>query len=250
MKTILLLTLSWYFFQTEVAQSRPLSNVHSFTNVYLNTGIFHDYKVDEDGKIKLAKQTKDSFDRLIFIAERNGKVHYHSKLGQPLAPHILIPKGILDQKIPLKARARKTLMKGLKINFKEEFLVAKQVFEFLADHTQVEWSLLSFSIGQKSRTYIYTSFRKDIEYFGSLKVHHLTNCPLDINRLTHYHNHPRSPLENFGEHAFPSNSDLDFRDNLLKKGIPNLEFKIRTDGMYIDYGNPNEWNKRNGEDWM
>ncbi|WP_264789575.1 JAB-like toxin 1 domain-containing protein [Aureispira anguillae] len=248
MKTILTLVLiALVLSQAQLAQGiTPLNSSHVY-------GVLDDYKVNENGKIKLAQQTKDTFDRLIFIAGKKGKLIYRPKDGKLLNPHLIIDKGVLSEMILLKRKSGKSgkeIFKGLKLNFKQQFNTAKRVFEFLADHTSIEWSLLSFSIEEQNRTYVYTTFRNDVEYFGSLKVHHLINCPLKIDSLIHYHNHPRTSVEAFGKYAFPSNSDLDFRDNILKKGIQQLEFKIRTDGIYVDYGSPEEWSKRNGEDWM
>lgn len=219
-------------------------------NYTINQQILNDYKVNQNGRITLVKMTRDTFDRLILVQGKKGKVHYNKMNQTILNQHIQLKKGVLDKKLSLKGRANKQHYKGFRLSFEEDFNAAKAVFEFLADYTSVEWSLLSFSIEDESRSFVYTSYRPDLEFFGSVKVHHLLNYPRTISALKHYHNHPRNPVETLGKYAFPSNSDLDFRNKILTKGIQLVEFMIRTDGFYINYTDPKEWNKRNGEDWM
>lgn len=241
-----------------------LFNFHNFTTPsnshYTNKNAFHnfyipllpnnDYKINSNGRITLVQITADKFDRLIFVEGRKGKIHYRQKSNEILNSFIKINKGILENSIPLKGRGNHQNFKGIQLSFREDFTSAKKVFEFLADHTSIEWSLLSFGINKQTRTFIYTSYRSDLEYFGSIKVHHILNYPETIDALKHYHNHPRTPVETVGKYAFPSNSDLDFRNKVLLKKISIVEFLIRTDGFFIDYTNPNEWNKGKGEDWM
>lgn len=230
-----LLLLSFLFFSLDKTNAIDLLN---------------DYKVNTNGQITLVKKTKDNFDRLILVQGKNGKIHYNKAKNKLQNQHIRLKKGLLGQISPLKGRANRQHYKGLRLSFQEDFDAAKVVFEFLADHTSVEWSLLSFKIMNQTRNFVYTSYRPDLEFFGSVKVHHLLNYPKTINTLKHYHNHPRTAVETMGKYAFPSNSDLDFRNKILSKGIQLVEFMIRTDGLYINYSNPEEWNKGNGEDWL
>jgi hypothetical protein len=216
----------------------------------INQHILDDYKVNSNGYITLIKITQDTFDRLILIEGKKGKVHYKKKNGKIINPHIQLKKGILDHIIQLKGHTEKQHYKGFRLSFQKDTNSAKAVFEFLADHTSVEWSLLTFSIKDQTRSFVYTSYRPDLEFFGSVKVHRLLSHPQTVRTLKHYHNHPRSPIEAVGKYAFPSNADLDFRNKILAKGIQLVEFMIRTDGFYVNYTSPQEWNKRNGEDWL
>ncbi|WMX15073.1 JAB-like toxin 1 domain-containing protein [Aureispira sp. CCB-E] len=227
-----------------------LDNTNALKNYEKAQHALHDYKVNANGRITLAKMTKDTFDRLILVEGKKGKINYNKANNKLRNEHILVKKGVLQKLLPLKGRANKRHYKGMQISFQANFNLAKNVFEFLADHTSVEWSLLSFGIGEQTRNFVYTSYRPDLEFFGSVKVHHLLNYPREISSLRHYHNHPRTPVEALDKYAFPSNSDLDFRNKILEKGIDLVEFMIRTEGKYIDYTDPKKWNKRNGEDWL
>lgn len=215
-----------------------------------NQHVLDDYKVNANGYITLIRITQDTFDRLILIEGKKGKVHYKKRSKAIINPNIQIKKGILDHLILLKGHSDKQDYTGFRLNFQKDANAAKAVFEFLADNTSVEWSLLTFRIEDQTRSFVYTSYRPNLEFFGSVKVHHLLSHPRTVNTLKHYHNHPRSPVEAVGKYAFPSNADLDFRNKILAKGIQLVEFMIRTDGFYVNYSNPQEWNKRNGEDWL
>ena len=215
-----------------------------------NQHVLSDYQVNSNGYITLIKVTQDTFDRLILVDGKKGKIRYNKKSQKIQNPNILLKKGILADLTPLKGQVKNQHFKGFRLNFKEDSNAAKAVFEFLADNTSIEWSLLHVGIKDQTSNLVYTSYRPDLEYFGSVKVHHLLNYSETISTLKHYHNHPREPIEAVGKYAFPSNSDLDFRNKILKKGIQFVEFMIRTDGFYVNYTNPEEWNKRNGEDWI
>ena len=215
-----------------------------------NQHVLNDYKVNTNGHITLAKTTQDTFDRLILVDGIKGKIHYNKKNQTIQNPHTQLKKGVLDKLIPLKGRVKNQHYKGFRLSFQEDFNAAKAVFEFMADNTSIEWSLLHFRIKDRTCNFVYTSYRPDLEFFGSVKVHNLLNSPHTISVLKHYHNHPREPIETVGKYAFPSNSDLDFRNKILTKGILLVDFMIRTDGFYVNYTNPQEWNKSNGEDWL
>lgn len=205
-----------------------------------NNLLQHEYKVDQKGKISLVKNTKDAFDLLISVFYKKEKIRYDES-ALPKQDYIEIKKGIMGQLIPLEDTHKGRKIRGQQINFENDRTEALKVFEFLADHTYVEWSLLNYGDAHKSRTSVYTSYRQNLEYFGAKRTYTLVNAP-NITKLSHYHNHPRYDSEKFGKYAFPSYPDLKFRDYVQTKSIPHTVFKIRTDGMYIDYGNPVEWN--------
>jgi hypothetical protein len=219
-------------------------------NYAINKHVLDDYKINSNGYITLVRTTQDTFDCLILVSGRKERINYNKKNRKITNPHTQLKKGILDKIIPLKGHDQNQHYKGFRLNFKKDFNAAKAVFEFLADNTTIEWSLLHFRIENQACSFIYTSYRPDLEFFGSIKTQHLLNYPQTISVLKHYHNHPREPIEAVGKYAFPSNSDLNFRNKILKKGILFVDFMIRTDGFYVNYTDPQEWNKRNGEDWL
>lgn len=202
---------------------------------------FHDYKVNEKGKIVLVKKTTDDFDRLIAVKNNREKIRLKDD-GTPKQDHIIISKGILENREAVEASQDGRQFKGQRINFHDDQATAQLVFEFLADNTYVEWSLLSYSSEQETRSQLYTSYRRDLEFFGAQRSFRIANAD-NLTLLKHWHSHPRFPAEEVGKYDFPSVPDLNFRDHLLKKRIPSTEFKIRTGGMYIDYSSPQEWNK-------
>lgn len=207
--------------------------------------IGNDYKVNEDGKITLVKRTKDNFDRLIAVSTKKEKILYTPK-GNPVQDYLEVEKGFLKEGKAMHAHYKGKHLKGLRIEFGDNFEQAQAVFDFLADHSYVEWSLLSFGTESASRTNLYTTYQRDLEFFGALKTHRLVHAP-NIISIKHYHNHPRYDIETEGKYAFPSDQDLDFRNYVLKYSMQVTEFKIRTDGIYIDYSSPLEWNKANNE---
>jgi len=204
---------------------------------------FHDYKVNEKGKITLVKKTTDDFDRLIAVKNKKEKIRLQED-GTPKQDYIVIPKGILEKRQALEASQDGRQFKGQRLNFQDQENVAQLVFEFLADHTYVEWSLLSYSSEKANRNQLYTSYRRDLEFFGAQRSFRIANAE-NLTAIKHWHSHPRFPTEEVGKYDFPSIPDLNFRDHLLNKRIPSKEFKIRTDGIYIDYTSPQEWNKSN-----
>jgi hypothetical protein len=208
---------------------------HSFANDLA----IHEYKVDQNGKISLIKQTEAEFDLLIVVFNNKAKIRYNEE-GLPKQEYIRVKKGIIANCIELKDFYKGRKVNGLKLSFGEDYDEALKVFEFLADHTAVEWSLLNYGDDQFHRTNLYTSYYRTLEYFGAKRTYTLMNAA-NITSLTHYHNHPRSSSEKFGQYAFPSYPDLRFRDKVQESTAFNVNFKIRTDEIYIDYTNQREW---------
>lgn len=243
-----MLLFSFFLFDSKSNKSPTVSELEKNPPSY--SLLLHDYKINDNGHIKLFQRTNDNFDRLILIEGKKGKIHYNPTKGSILNPYIKVKKDVLGGIMHLEGQANGQHYKGIKLNFREDFDAAKTLFDFLADHTSIEWSLLSFGINKQTRSFLYTSYRSNLEYFGSVKVHHILNYPETVDSLKHYHNHPRMLNEALGKYAFPSNSDLEFRNKVLAKNFSIVEFLIRTDGFYIDYTDPQQWNKTNGEDWM
>lgn len=219
--------------------SKTLLTLSCFLSITFAFG--NEYKVDQNGKISFVRQTDHPKDILIAVFSKKEKIRYKDS-GLPRQDYIEIKKGILPEMVPLEDTYDGRTIKGHRLNFEKDSTTAIQVFEFLADHTLIEWSLLTYGDSQNSRSKVYTSYRHDLEYFGAKRASKLANSA-NISFLKHYHNHPRYDYEGFGKYAFPSNPDLKFRDQIQSKNIAQTEFKIRTDGMYVDYGSPLVWGR-------
>lgn len=204
-------------------------------NLFANKPLVDNYTVNKMGQISLVEKNENPFDLLIAVDGENGKIKYQ-KNGQLINDSLVLEKGILNTTLYMEDDNGNEHFKGMRINFKADRNSAKKTFEFLADHTYVEWSLVAYGTADGVRAHVYTSFEKDQEFFGAARVFNILNSPTPIKMLEHYHNHPREEHESFGKYAFPSQPDINFRNYVLKKEIPNTSFKIRTEGMYIDYG--------------
>lgn len=203
----------------------------------------HDYKVSQQGIIKLAKITQDSFDQLAAVQYEHSSILYSKKDNAIQNKHIVVEKGVMENMKQLTATYRHRPIDGLRLDFKEKREEAHRVFEFLADETFVEWSLVEIQSGTQTRTQLYTTFRRNLEYFGAMRLYRIAPSTSVIDHILHIHSHPRFPSEALGKYAFPSEEDILFRDALLNKGMDSIEFKIRTDHSYVDYSSPKAWNR-------
>ncbi|MCH2043801.1 MAG: hypothetical protein MK212_06630 [Saprospiraceae bacterium] len=210
------------------------------TSFDLNNGYSIQYKIDRNGKISFVRKSSYPFDLLISVFSKNEKIRYESS-GLPKQDYVTLKKGIIAESILLEDTYKKQAINGQAFDFGEDSIAATKVFEFLADRTFIEWSLLIYGDSNNHRSKIYTSYYHNLEYFGAKRAAKLANAT-NISFMKHYHSHPRYDYEAPGKYAFPSHSDLKFRDQIQSRHIEDTEFKIRTEGMYIDYGNPSKWN--------
>ena len=204
-------------------------------NLFANKPLLDNYTINKMGKISLVEKNENSTDLLIAVDGENGKIKYQ-KNGQLVNDSLVLEKGILNNILEMEDDNDGEHFKGMRINFKADANSAKKTFEFLADHTYIEWSFVAYETADGVRAHVYTSFEKDQEFFGAARVFNILNSPTPIKTLEHYHNHPREEHEVFGKYAFPSEPDINFRNYVLKRDVPNTAFRIRTEGMYIDYG--------------
>ncbi|HMM16243.1 MAG TPA: RHS repeat-associated core domain-containing protein, partial [Petrimonas sp.] len=98
---------------------------------------------------------------------------------------------------------------------------SKDVFDFLADNTDVEFSLVEFSDKAEMKNVITTSYSKDHESYGSLIVKNLLRN--DSKLVNHTHSHTKD------NYPFPSN-----------------EYNTAVEGASGDVGAYKIWSKRQG----
>jgi RHS repeat-associated protein len=177
------------------------------------TGMLEDdYGLDKQGNITLLRKTDDPTDKLIALDND----------GNETDKSIEVDKGILSSKKTNTVTARN----GKDYTFDQYKIKgddkAKGLFEFVADNTEVEWSLTG--VGAKSGTdgqnILTTSHIKDSEIGGGyLKAYGYT-----IRK--HSHSHPYN--------KFPSTADKNFAESLNLK-FPKATLDIYQNGEYFQY---------------
>jgi RHS repeat-associated protein len=169
------------------------------------------YTVDEDGNIKLQQKTNDPFDRIYTKAswESGAKDVY-----------IQVEKGVIDKhfkdKVFFKNQTYTIDFYILKGDEK-----AKEIFEFMADHTTVEWSLTLVGLEKDQTSILFTSHCSNCEFGGS----YLFDRGYTIRGRIH--SHP-------GGHLFPSEGDKEVA-RYIKKRFQNAKFQIYSMGKYEEY---------------
>jgi RHS repeat-associated protein len=172
----------------------------------------HDYGLDKQGNITLLRKTDDPTDKLIALDND----------GNETDKSIEVDKGILSSK----KTNTVTVSNGKDYTFDQYKIKgddkAKGLFEFVADNTEVEWSLTG--VGAKSGTdgqnILTTSHIKDSEIGGGyLKAYGYT-----IRK--HSHSHPYN--------TFPSTADKEFAESLNLK-FPKATLDIYHKGEYFQY---------------
>lgn len=177
------------------------------------TGMLEDdYGLDKQGNITLLRKTDDPTDKLIALDND----------GNETDKSIEVDKGILSSK----KTNTVTASNGKDYTFDQYKIKgddkAKGLFEFVADNTEVEWSLTG--VGAKSGTdgqnILTTSHIKDSEIGGGyLKAYGYT-----IRK--HSHSHPNN--------KFPSTADKKFAESLNLK-FPKATLDIYHKGEYFQY---------------
>ncbi|WP_143961171.1 JAB-like toxin 1 domain-containing protein [Litoribacter populi] len=172
-----------------------------------------DYQLQKNGEIKLIRETNDDFD-VLYASNQDG-----SPNDLQLT---ILEKGILNNK------ETKTVM-GVD-NEKYTFdlynitgdLTSKNLFEFVSNHSDVEWSLTRVGLnkGSSGNNFLSTSRLKDREVGGGYlfyKGFHLRE---------HTHSHPYRPL--------PSLSDVDLAEKIINK-FPNSRHFIYHKHLYHEF---------------
>ena len=169
------------------------------------------YTVDEQGYIKLVEKTNDDFDILYTKASWDS--------GEK-DDFIKLDKGILDKgkSIPLEdVEYNKYDVNYYSVN---DDVKATDLFEFLANNTNVEWSQTLVGSTDSNNNYISTSHHEKKELYQYF---------LFVNGWTirgHNHNHPMN--------AYPSNNDKKWAQNVTSK-FPTATLKIYLNGIYYEY---------------
>jgi RHS repeat-associated protein len=173
------------------------------------SGLFEDdYGIDKQGNISLIRETDDPNDRLIVL----------DNSGNETDKSIDVDKGVLNsKKINTVTASNNKEYTFDQFNIKGDDK-GKALFEFVADNTEVEWSLTG--VGAKNGTVgqniLTTSHIKDSEIgAGYLKAYGYT-----IRK--HSHSHPYN--------NFPSTADRNFAESL------NLKFPKATLDIYFKKG--------------
>ena len=113
-----------------------------------------------------------------------------------------------------------------------------RLFEFLADHTSVEWSLFKTGSKGSGPNFMVTSHYEDHESGGTDLLHKQLLHGYTLRE--HIHNHPHNTLEPSGLKEAQSGSykhDMRFVHEMYNMGYHNLEFYIYTrDHGYARYG--------------
>jgi hypothetical protein len=212
----------------------------------------NDYKVNEKGEITLVKETKDETDRLIAVSGKKEKIEY-KKDGTLKNASITLDKGIIAGRTELQQEVTgdggKETVNYMRLDFGKNEEAAQKTFEFLANNTGVEWSLVTAGYkfeGEPEGTTssIYTSHKEDKEYFGGqAALDKASNAGTWLNRLEHTHNHPRAFGEDDlrGEH---SAADGDFRTKVTQK-FPGTKVFIFENGTRYEYTQYQNKKKKN-----
>jgi hypothetical protein len=171
------------------------------------------YTVDKEGNIKLQERTNDPFDRIYTKAswESGAKNKY-----------IQVEKGVIDKHFKDKG-----FLKEKNQTYTIDFYIlkgdkeAKEIFKFMADNTQVEWSLTFVGLEKDQMSILSTSHDKISE--GGIGYLFSTNYTI----RGHIHNHPSG-------NPTPSKADKETARD-IKKRFQNAEFQIYSKGRYVEY---------------
>ena len=215
------------------------------------------YILNKQGEITKVKETDDDFDVLI-AAESTEEAYDKDGNISKDRNSTTVEKGVLagmrskDFKL-----SNGEKIKGHAISLgKNSEKKAENLFEFLADNTEVEWSLISAGGGlgtDNEITYstIYTTHENHHERWGTQQAKYWSERK-GINILKHTHNHPRKWNEEKYSYHAASDDDERFAKNIRKsmrakykktartnKRAVNKYFKvelsIRSEGKYIGY---------------
>ncbi len=202
-----------------------MSPYHAFSdnpiiNIDPNGAVDDDYRVDRKGNISLEKKTNDDFD---VIKGTNEKGEENS---------IQIKEGIISSKQTEKFNGKEKILQSndeiLTKNFTKEVELykcneseGKQLFEFMAQNTEVEWSF--YSAGTKSRLATSHDESKEFSWFILKNDEEF----LKSNFSQFDHNHPGNSTSPSGytfdkpvkDIAVANSMQSTFSDRILKFNI-------------------------------
>ncbi|WP_367390183.1 RHS repeat-associated core domain-containing protein [Lewinella sp. LCG006] len=189
------------------------------------------YKIAEDGEIsKVDDQVHydaDGNEVDILIA---GDRLNTNKDGSIKNPHIQVGKNYLKGARELTVnKGGENELTGSVINFGENEEEARNVFEFAAENTDVEWSLFTTENNGLIRSMVTTSFEEDQERLGaSLAKENASGL------LYHDHSHPRSDKIIDTSQLRPSEGDKNFA-RAVRTINPDARVRVYFNGAYHDY---------------
>ena len=172
----------------------------------------HDnYTVDDEGYIKLVEKTNDNFD-VIYTKDSWDKGKKDN--------YIIVDKNVLSKKKTNSAEG----VNGKKYSFDmysvNDDITSKDLFEFLANNTKVEWSQTFIGFNNSGKSIISTSHIRNAEAGQG----YLLSNGWTIRG--HNHSHPFSMKA--------SKSDLNWANSVQTK-FPNVKLQIYFKGEYFEY---------------
>ena len=195
-----------------------------------------DYGVDDNGYIFFIKKTDSEKDRLIAGVNRkkDGEIKglKYDRNGELRNEKFEVSKGVLYE------HSKENMSYGGHGNRLKSFEEAKTFFEFLANSTQVEWSFYDYTThdGKSKLFMVGTSHNWDSEYSGTRKFHSLLNSNHESS--FHIHSHPKDYNVSFDVNILPSESDLNFANEINKLSHKirfSIYLKRREDEAYKSY---------------
>lgn len=185
-----------------------------------------DYKLRQDGVVKLIRKTEDKTDKL-FATNSSGKVNSNKSIE--------VEKGVLDN-----VKSGEAVGEGEKVSFsymemESNGAAATNLFEFMADNTNVEIGITKLN---DDRSFITTSHEngRDAGSTGIRQIKELGVGAKNMVELTHSH-----PLGIKVPSGAPTGNEPPTGDVKIARGIgsvnPNVRFNIYTpsDGKYTPF---------------
>lgn len=169
-----------------------------------------------DDKVYYDKDGKE-IDKLI----RGNTANYNSK-GELTNKSVDVSKGVLDNKQDLSMKdSKNNAVKGYSLDFGKNQSEAKNVFEFLADKVNVEFSLITISNPENAsnqKSMILTSQIEDRDYFGADLANKYSKSGF-LKEHTHSHPYYDGPGASNADQRFRSVIDQNIKN--LKETTPN-----------------------------
>ena len=212
----------------------------------------HEYGVNKEGKVAWIRDTNDEKDLLIsgVSIDKNGQVErdkdgnvkglVYDKDGKLKNKTIEVSKGVFTRR----STERKIYGGGHRYQFKDEE-EAKKVFEFMAAHTNVEWSFFNNRVkdnSQLDRFFLATSHQRYEEYVSANNMIDLLKAKGNIYYFDyHIHSHPIDYGATLEENVSPSSKDLNMVRSIRmadeNKHAIDLRFSIycKRDNCYHEY---------------
>jgi RHS repeat-associated protein len=188
------------------------------------------YKVDREGVITKVddKQHYDDQGNEVDLLVAGDQVDY-DKNGEVKQPHVEVQKGALRgvKNITASASDGSGQTSGTLIGFGPNEESAREVFEFLANNTDVEWAIFKDEPRPGAeRTQLTTSHEQAEESLGASLA---TDTRLKL--FYHDHSHPTRGIMNDDSRLFPSDADKAFASS-IRADNPKVSFRIYFSGAY------------------